>query len=129
MEAEHQLSTYAEREIVDPELHTEQQLKRAEERRIKEIKTLVENLDINYSKALNLELTKNQFFDIMRQVTQQKFIAIKEVQRMFQNRMRLVVAAKDYEIRCERTIAVETARTMLQETAKNTRESFNKEAL
>ena len=112
MEAEQQLSAYANREIVDPEIHTEQ-LERAEERRISQIKSLVENLDINYSKALNLELTKNQFFDIMRQVTQEKFIAIKEVQRMFQNRMRLVVAAKDYEIRCERTIAVETARTML----------------
>ena len=112
MEAEQQLSAYANREIVDPELQTDQ-LERAEERRISQIKSLVENLDINYSKALNLELTKNQFFDIMRQVTQEKFIAIKEVQRMFQNRMRLVVAAKDYEIRCERTIAVETARTML----------------
>ena len=39
-----------------------------------------------------------------------------------------MVAAKDYEVRCERTIAVETARTMLQEAAKNARESFNSEA-
>ena len=124
MEAEQQLSAYANREIVDPELHTDR-LERTEERRISQIKSLVENLDINYSKALNLELTKNQFFDIMRQVTQEKFIAIKEVQRMFQNRMRLVVAAKDYEIRCERTIAVETARTMLKEMTKLARASFN----
>ena len=58
MEAEQQLSAYANREIVDPELQTEQ-LERVEERRISQIKTLVENLDINYSKALNLELTKN----------------------------------------------------------------------
>jgi len=64
----------------------------------------------------------------MRQVTKEKFIAIKEVQRLFAGRMRLVVAAKDYEVRCERTIAIETARAMLQETAVNARESFNAEA-
>jgi hypothetical protein len=83
MEAEQQLSSYTDKEVVDPGLITERQVERAEDRRIRQIKTLVENLDINYSKALNLELTKNQFFDIMRQVTQEKFIAIKEVQRMF----------------------------------------------
>ena len=128
METEQQQSIYQDKQVIDPETPTEKHLERVEERRIKQIKALVENLDSNYSKALNLELTKNQFFDIMRQVTQEKFIAIKEVQRMFQNRMRLVVAAKDYEVRCERTIAVETARTMLQETARNARESFNSEA-
>lgn len=47
---------------------------------------------------------------------------------MFQNRMKLVVAAKDYEVRCERTIAIETARTMLQETAKVARVEMNEEA-
>lgn len=83
MEAEQQLSSYADKEVVDPEHLTERQVERVEERRIRQIKALVENLDVNYSKALNLELTKNQFFDIMRQVTQEKFIAIKEVQRMF----------------------------------------------
>ncbi len=113
METEQQQSIYQDKQVNDPETPTEKHLERIEERRIKQIKALVENLDSNYSKALNLDLTKNQFFDIMRQVTQEKFIAIKEVQRMFQNRMRLVVAAKDYEVRCERTIAVETARTML----------------
>jgi hypothetical protein len=40
---------------------------------------MVDTLDQNYLKAGNLELTKIQFFDMLRQVTQQKFIAIKEV--------------------------------------------------
>jgi len=47
---------------------------------------------------------------------------------MFANRMRLVVAAKDYEVRCERTIAVETAKTMLMETTKKARDNFTAEA-
>lgn len=40
---------------------------------------MVDTLDQNYLKAANLELTKIQFFDMLQQVTQQKFIAIKEV--------------------------------------------------
>ena len=68
------------REVIeDPDLKTDDKIAKAEQRRIKHIKSLVDNLDINYCKALNLELTKNQFFDLMRQVTQEKFVAIKEV--------------------------------------------------
>jgi hypothetical protein len=66
-------------EVIDPEAPTEQKNAKEEVKRIKHIQNLVENLDSNYSKALSLELTKNQFFDLMRQVTQEKFIAIKEV--------------------------------------------------
>ena len=48
-----------EKQMLDPDAVTDKQTKRAEETRIKKIKELVENLDSNYSKALNLELTKN----------------------------------------------------------------------
>ena len=47
---------------------------------------------------------------------------------MFHNRMKLVIAAKDYEVRCERTIAIEAAKAMLQETAQRARDNFNSEA-
>jgi len=40
---------------------------------------MVENIDSNFNKANALEISKNEFFDMMRQVTQEKFIAIKEV--------------------------------------------------
>lgn len=40
---------------------------------------MVDNLELNFKNANNLELTKNQFFDMMRQVTKEKFQAIKEV--------------------------------------------------
>jgi hypothetical protein len=46
---------------------------------------------------------------------------------MFSKRMRLVVAAKDYEVRCERTIAMETSKRMLQEMGQGLRIGFNSE--
>jgi len=43
---------------------------------------------------------------MMRKVTSDKLFAIRKVKSMFQGRLKYLIKAKDYEVRCDRQFAV-----------------------
>jgi hypothetical protein len=71
-------------------------------------------MDINAIRAMDFQMTKPEFFEMLCQVEKEKYLAIAEVKSMFSKRMRFIVGAKDYEIRCERQIGFEACRKFIR---------------
>jgi hypothetical protein len=65
---------------------------------------------------------------MMRKVTADKFKTIADVKQTFRKRLGHLADAKDYEVRCQRHMAIEGARKLVQEYTETINKEFNKEA-
>ena len=52
---------------------------------------------------------------------------LKEIKSHFATKVDKVVMAKDYQIKCQRVIAIEAAKKIVSETTKDSSELFNRE--
>ena len=55
-------------------------------------------------------------------------MALKHVKNHFHSKVEKVIAAKDYQIRCQRLIAMDAAKKIISETTKDSTNLFNIEA-
>jgi len=89
---------------------------------------LLENLDINALKASNFVMTRPDFFEMMCDVERSKHVAIKDIQNVFRYRLKYLVGAKDYEVKCERNLSIQIARTIMNERAIHMQKDFTLES-
>ena len=59
---------------------------------------MIENLDSAYEKVKEVKLTKIDFIDCLRKVTQQKTFAVKEAKEVFEKRITKLIRAQEYEL-------------------------------
>jgi len=88
---------------------------------------LVTNLDSNAITADAMKLTKVGFIDCLRKVNKEKFLSLAKVKEHFVSKVDKVVMAKDYQIKCQRMIAIEAAKRIVSETIKDSSFLFNRE--
>ena len=88
---------------------------------------LVENIDHLAVKAENMPLTKIQFIDCLREVTRRKILQVKQAKDIFSKKIDLVVDAKNYELRCQRILAVDAAKKIVRTSFKTSKDLFNEE--
>ena len=88
---------------------------------------MVANIDKTAVSAECMQLTQVGFIDILRKINQEKFLMLKEIKSHFATKVDKVVMAKDYQIKCQRVIAIEAAKKIVSETTKDSSELFNRE--
>jgi predicted nucleic-acid-binding protein len=69
-----------------------------EKTHIQSIMEIVDNIDSMAEKAKHLKITKNDFIDCLRQVTQIKIMSIKESKDIFEKRIQKLIKAQEYEL-------------------------------
>ena len=74
-----------------------------------------------------MKLTQIGYIDCLRKVQQDKFQTLRTVKEHFATKVDKVVMAKDYQIRCQRLIAIESAKKIVSATTKDSSEIFNRE--
>ena len=74
-----------------------------------------------------MELTQVGFIDCLRKVNQDKYLTLKAVREHFEQKVSKVISAKDYQIKCQRLLSVETAKKIVTETTKDSSQLFNRE--
>ena len=72
-------------------------------------------------------MTQVGFIDSLRKVNASKYLALKEVKAHFMLKVDKVILAKDYQIKCQRVVAIEAAKRIVSETTKDSSNLFNVE--
>ena len=88
---------------------------------------MVENIDGLALRAEHMQLTKHGWVDCLREVTRQKVQQVKQVKDLFAKKIDLVVDAKNYELRCQRILAVDAAKKIVRSSFKTSKNLFNDE--
>ena len=88
---------------------------------------IVANIDSTYISAECMKLTQVGFIDVLRKVNREKFQTLKQVKDHFTEKVQKVVQAKEYQIRCQKIIAIDAAKKIVSETTKDSSELFNHE--
>ena len=73
-------------------------------------------------------MTRPDFFEMMCDVERSKYEAIKDIQNVFRYRLKYLVGAKDYEVKCERNLSIQIARTIMNERAIQMQKDFTIES-
>lgn len=73
-------------------------------------------------------MTRPDFFEMMCDVERSKYEAIKDIQNVFRYRLKYLVGAKDYEVKCERNLSIQIARTIMNERAIQMQKDFTLES-
>jgi Cdc6-like AAA superfamily ATPase len=89
---------------------------------------IVENIDSMAEKAKNLKITKNDFIDCLRQVTQIKILSIKESKDIFEKRVQKLIKAQEYELTNQESQAIRTAQEVFVQQGQSMIKLFDKEA-
>ena len=74
-----------------------------------------------------MKLTQVGFIDMLRKVTQDKYQTLSKVKEHFVEKVDKVIQSKDYQIRCQRIVAIESAKKVVDETTRDSNALFNKE--
>ena len=61
---------------------------------------LVENIENTAVRAEHMKLTHIGFIDVLKQVTQKKYLQLRAAKKEFEKRVDTVVRAKNYELKC-----------------------------
>ena len=85
------------------------------------------NLDVAVVSAEAMQLTQVGFIDCLRKVNQDKILTLKTVKEHFMAKVDKVVMAKEYQIRCQRLLAIEAAKKIVSEATKDSSVLFNQE--
>ena len=88
---------------------------------------LVENIDSLALRAEHMQLTRHGFIDCLREVTRQKILQVKAAKEFFVKKIDLVVDAKNYELRCQRILAVDAAKKIVRSSFRTSKNLFNDE--
>jgi GMP synthase PP-ATPase subunit len=68
---------------------------------------LIDNIDeVSEKTVKSLNLTKSDFIDCLREVTRDKIFSIKESKTIFEKRVKKLIKAQDYEIKCQEAFAL-----------------------
>lgn len=78
-----------------------------------EIINLVENIETVSRRAKKMQMTKICFIDCLREVNQQKILAVDEAKQLFKKRIQVLVNAKNYELQSQRVLAMEAAKQIV----------------
>mgnify|MGYP006093475937 FL=1 len=70
---------------------------------------MIENLDSAYERVKEVKLTKIDFIDCLRGVTQKKVFAVKEARDIFEKRIRKLIRSQEYELSQQENICILTA--------------------
>lgn len=65
---------------------------------------------------------------MMCDVEKSKYEAIKDIQNVFRYRLKYLVGAKDYEVKCERSLSIQVARKIMNERAIQMQQDFTVES-
>lgn len=75
----------------------------------KQVAHIINNLDDLTEKATRMKLTKNDFLNVLREVTRSKILSIREARTIFDNRVRKLIKAQRYEVRSQELYGVAAA--------------------
>ena len=106
---------------------TKETFEKEEESSLNAVIALVDNIENLYVKAQCMKLTRFGFIDVLRQVQQEKYFAVKDAKEEFKKRIQMVVRAKNYELKWERIIAIEAAKKLVNKRCLETQSYFNTE--
>ena len=96
--------------------------------KMQKIYSMVDNADLNLAQAERMRITKDDFFEIYGKINQEKFQAISDVKLLFYGRMKYLIAAKEYEIRCQRHLAMEGTRKTVTKLSQQINAEFGNQA-
>ena len=63
-----------------------------------QVMEMIENLDSAYERVKEVKLTKIDFIDCLRKVTQKNVFAVKEAREVFEKRIRKLIRSQEYEL-------------------------------
>lgn len=63
------------------------------------IEEIVSNIDELSQKASTMKVSKNDFLDVLRNITRQKILDIKHANKLFKTRIEKMMRAQNYEIK------------------------------
>ena len=91
------------------EVADQQQLEESCVRDKELVMEMIENLDSAYERVKEVKLTKIDFIDCLRGVTQKKVFAVKEARDIFEKRIRKLIRSQEYELSQQENICILTA--------------------
>lgn len=78
-------------------------------------------------KAENVPMSKSMFLNCLHEVNKQKLLAVKETRNLFDKRIKVLLGAKNYELSCQRIVAIEAAKQVIHAQVRITKDYFNVE--